>query len=169
MLLLLKIRFSNSTFNPPHNQGVNRHHGFGTQIEKSRTRKALCKNVSKLVIHSDIMNLKIFAKHLLTHKVVINLDMLGSGMKHKIGGNSKSGDIVTPELGSKGKVDVEILQNLTNPTKLCGSGGKSAILRLSGRTRNNVLSLSTPSNGVEPKVNQKPSGGVTVKKVSSPI
>ena len=122
-----------------------------------RGRETLCKYISKLITSSWITNLKIFAKLLLTHKMVIHLHMLGVSMEDGIRGNGKSRDIVTLEFESKREKNAKIFQHLVNPTQLRGSGGQSMILKLCGGARNNVLFLSTPSDGIEAKIHQKTS------------
>ena len=51
---------------------------------------SLCKNVSQLIICADILNLKILAKHTITNEVIIYLNILRSGMKHRVGSNCQS-------------------------------------------------------------------------------
>ena len=86
-------------------------------------------------------------------KMVIHLHMLCTSMKHRIGGDGKSRDIITPEFGRKGKKDAKILENLSKPTKLSSNGCKSSIFWFSGRLWHCVLFLSTLGNGIVTNVN----------------
>ena len=136
---------------------------------KMRRRKTLCKYVYQLITSCNVMHLKVTAKNPFTNRVIINFNMLGSGMKDKIGSNGKGRNVVTPKLWWKGKEDTKIFQNLTNPTELSCSNGKSPVIELSGGSRDSVLFLSTPYDSIEAKINQIANSGSTIKRISSPI
>ena len=90
-------------FHIPHqNHRVKRHHDFGLEKNKTRCRQALGENISKLITSGNVFLMKIFAKHLFTNKVIMNLHMLGASMKNKIWDNSKGRNIISPKLGGGG-------------------------------------------------------------------
>ena len=121
------VKICSSSIIPPQNHGLNRDHDFGAKKMKARSRKTLGENICQLIIRGNILHFKVSTKYLLTNKMVIHLHMLCMSMKHRIGGNGKSRDIITPEFGRKGKKDAKILENLSKPTKLSSNGCKSSI------------------------------------------
>lgn len=136
---------------------------------KTRRRETLSKNVCQLITSCNVTNLKVMIKNSFSNKVIIHFNMLGMGMKDKIGSNGKGRNVVTPKLWWKGKEDTKIFQNLTNPSELSGSSGKSLVLKLSGGSRHSILFLSTPCDRIKAKINQISSSGPTIKRISSPI
>ena len=136
---------------------------------KTRRRKTLCKYVYQLITSCNVTHLKVTVKNPFVNRVVINLNTLGSRMKDKIGSNGKGRNVVTPKLWWKGKEDTKTFQNLTNPSELSGSNGKSLVLKLSGGLRHSILFLSTPCDRIKAKINQISSSGPTIKRISNPI
>jgi hypothetical protein len=54
------------------------------------------KNMGDLISRRDEGDCNVFLKNLLTHKVVVHLNVLGTGMVDWIGGECKGADVITP-------------------------------------------------------------------------
>ena len=54
-------------------------------------------------------------ENLLTNKMVVNLNVLGTGMKHRISGNGQSTNIITSEERRMRKKKTNITKEHTNP------------------------------------------------------
>ena len=61
-----------------------------------RVRQSFCENVSKIVTARDEFDPQSAMKNTTPHIVIINLDVLGSGMKDWIRGQSNSRVVITP-------------------------------------------------------------------------
>ena len=140
-----------------------------TMILDPRKTKREVENISSLITHGNILDLKISAKHLFLIKVVINLHIFCSSMKNGIWCNCKGRDIVTPEFGRWGKENTKIFQHLSKPWKLSCNEGQCSILRLNRRYRNSFLLLGTPSNGVVTKVDHITSDWMPIIRITCPI
>jgi hypothetical protein len=89
--------YLHSRFNiPPQAERGRMNLQLGFKKEKPSNREALSKHISKLIVGGDEGKGDIFIKDLLTHKVVINLNVFGSGMINWIGSKGKGTHIVTP-------------------------------------------------------------------------
>ena len=73
-------------FIPPQTNGEFPHE-FGGEPIKPRRRKAFSKEISQLIMCGDELEHHITPENLLTNKMVVNLSVLGTGMKHRISGN----------------------------------------------------------------------------------
>ena len=54
-------------------------------------------------------------ENLLTNKMVVNLNVLGTGMKHRISGNGQSTNIITSEERRMRKKKTKIMKKHANP------------------------------------------------------
>ena len=70
---------------------------FGSKPRKPRRRKTLGKNISKLILGGDELDQQITLEDPFTHKMVIYLNVFGTGMEDMIGSNSKGTNIITPK------------------------------------------------------------------------
>jgi hypothetical protein len=77
----------------------------------------------------------------LTDKVKINLNMLGALILNGVDGEVDGADVVTVDQSGTRLGDVQLHKQLTKPTHLCHIVGHSAILRLSARMRDGMLTL----------------------------
>ena len=66
-----------------------------------------------MIISGNVFNLKIS----ISNEMVIDFNVLRSGVKKGIGSNSYGRNIITLEFGSIGKKNAQIFQQLTKPTR----------------------------------------------------
>ena len=67
--------------------------------------KAFSEHISELIINSNVFHLKIPSKNLISNEMIINFNVLCSGMKHRIGSNGQGRIIVTPKFAGIGEKD----------------------------------------------------------------
>jgi hypothetical protein len=84
----------------------------------------------------------------LTDKVNINLKMLSALMLNEVGGEVDGADVVTIDQSGPRQGAVQLHKQLMKLTRLCHTVGYDAVLRLSARTRNDVLTLRGPRDEV---------------------
>jgi hypothetical protein len=70
-------------------------HKIGTMVTKQWRRKTLSEHVSKLICRGNMLNKQVTFDNMFSNKVIINLKMLHPGMKHWIGSERNSRDIIT--------------------------------------------------------------------------
>jgi hypothetical protein len=86
-----------------------------------------------------------FAKrNLLTNKMNVNLDVLGSSTLNRIGGHVDRRHIVTVDKCGRVKRAMELLKELTEPTALRNSMSHSMVLCFCTGARNRSLMLGRP-------------------------
>jgi hypothetical protein len=83
----------------------------------------------------------IFDSNTLTDKVKINLNMLGALILNGVDGEVDGADAAIVDQSGTRLGDVQLHKQLTKPTHLCHIVGHSAILRLSARMRDGMLTL----------------------------
>ena len=105
---------------PPQNHGINRYHDFGKEIKKLRCRETFSEYVSELIPSSNVFHLKIPAENLFTNEMVINLQMFCAGMEDRIRGNGQGRYIITPKVGSSGKENAQIFEQLRSEERRVG-------------------------------------------------
>jgi hypothetical protein len=77
----------------------------------------------------------------LTDKVKINLNMLGALVLNGVDGKIDDAIIVALDQTGPGQGAMQLHKQLSRPTRLCHAIGHGAILRLSARTGDDVLTL----------------------------
>jgi hypothetical protein len=77
----------------------------------------------------------------LVNKVEFNLDMLGVLVLDEVGGEVDGADVVAVDQSGPRQGPVQLHKQLTKSTRLCHVVGHDAVLRLSARTRDDVLTL----------------------------
>jgi hypothetical protein len=86
--------------------------------------------------------------NVLADKVKINLNMLGALVLHGVGGEVDGADVVAVDQSGPRQGAVQLHKQLTKPTRLCHAVGHGTVLRLSARTRDDVLTLRGPGDEV---------------------
>ena len=102
------------SFIPPQTSGEFPHE-FGGEPIKPRRRKALSKEVSQLIMCRDEFKHHISPEDFLTNKMVVNLNVLSTGMEDRISCNGQSTHIVTPEEWRMRKENAKIAKKHTDP------------------------------------------------------
>lgn len=87
--LAFEINFISSTSIPPQSHGGKRQHDFGSEELEASSRKALSKNISELIISSNVFDKKITTKNTLSNEMVFYFNMLRLGVENGIKGNSQ--------------------------------------------------------------------------------
>jgi hypothetical protein len=82
----------------------------------------------------------------LTEKVKINLNMLGALVVNRVGGEVDGVDVVVVDQSGPRQGAVQLHKQLTKPTHLYHAIGHDAVLHLSARTRDDVLTLRRPGD-----------------------
>ena len=82
---------------------------LGLQQLKARCGETFGKYISDLTLSGDIANIKLFVKHFFTDEVVVNLDVFGASMEHRVGSKIDRTYIVTLDCRHSAEVDVKIL------------------------------------------------------------
>jgi hypothetical protein len=77
----------------------------------------------------------------LTDKVKINLNMLSALVLNGVGGEVDGVDVVAIDQSAPRQGVVQLHKQLTMPTRLCHAVGHDAVLCLSARIGDNVLTL----------------------------
>jgi hypothetical protein len=80
----------------------------------------------------------------LMDKVKINLNMLGALVLNGIGGEVDGADVVAVDQSDPRQGDAQLHKQLSKPTRLC----HAAVLRLSARTGDGVMTLREPGDEV---------------------
>jgi hypothetical protein len=80
----------------------------------------------------------------LTDKVKINLNMLDALVLNGVGREVDGADVVAVEQSGPRQGVVQLHKYLTKPTRLCHTVGHGVVLRLTARTRDDVLTLWGP-------------------------
>ena len=107
-------------------------HEFGGKPIKMWRMMTFGKQISKLIMSRDELNQQITLENLFTKKMIINLNVLGLSMKHRIRCNSQSTNIITPKKRRKRKENTKITKKHPNPIQFNSSGCQSTIFYLCG-------------------------------------
>jgi hypothetical protein len=70
---------------------------LGPKISEGRMRKRFGKNISKLILRGDELNLNFLFSNTITNKVIIDFNMLSANMKDRIDRQAGSTQIITPK------------------------------------------------------------------------
>jgi hypothetical protein len=84
----------------------------------------------------------------LVDKVEINLNMLGALVLNGVGGEVDGAEVVVVDQSGPRQGDVQLHKQLTKPACLCHAVGHGAVLRLSARVGDDVLTLRGPRDEV---------------------
>lgn len=82
---------------------------LGTKRLKMLSREALRKDVSKLLVTTDKLNVMLATRDALTNEVIIYLDVFCTGMENRISSQVDSRGIVTPDNRRTGESETEFL------------------------------------------------------------
>jgi hypothetical protein len=88
--------------------------------------------------------------NLLSNKMKINLHMLGALMLNEVGGEVHGADVVTVDKGALRWRDMELVEQLSQPSGLSHAVGNGTILSLSAGAGDDSLPLGRPGNQVVP-------------------
>lgn len=136
-------------------------------MKKRRCRQGFGKNVSQIIFTRNKTNTQISVKNLLTHIVIINLNMFCARMKNWIRRQGNSRDIVTSNDRDMREKDLQFFKQDAKTRDFCSSDGQGAIFSHSIRARHNGLLLYRPRNGAWTKKNKKTNDGATVSGITS--
>jgi hypothetical protein len=79
--------------------------------------------------------------NMLADKVKINLNMLGALVLNRVGGEVDGVDVIAVDQSGSRQRDVQLHKQSSKPTCLCHTVGHGAVLHLSARTGDDVLTL----------------------------
>ena len=136
-------------------------------MKKRRSSQGFGKNVSQIIFTKNKTNTQIYVQNLLTHIVIIDLNMFCVRMKNWIDRQGNSRDIVTPNDRDMREKDSQFFKQDVKPREFCNNGGQGVIFSLSRRARHNNLLLCRLGNGGWTKKYVKTSGGATVCGITS--
>jgi hypothetical protein len=88
--------------------------------------------------------------NLLSDKMKINLHMLGALMLNGVGGEVHGADVVAVDKGAPRRWDLELMEQLSQPSGLSHAVGNGTILGLSAGAGDDSLPLGRPGNKVVP-------------------
>lgn len=90
--------------------------------------------------------------NLVTHKVEINLNMIGTLMLDQVGGHVHGADIVVEDNGDLGEKMVKFMEKLVHPSSLGDCIGNSTVFSLSAGVRDYCLAFGRPGHQIVAKV-----------------
>ena len=97
-------------------------HEFGSKPNKPGRRKTLGKQINKLIMSGDEFNQQITPEDFLMNKVIINLNVLGLSMIHRVRSNGQSTNIITPKKRRLRKQNEKIPKKHPNPIQFSCNG-----------------------------------------------
>ena len=80
------------------------------------TRQGFGKNISEIVTARDELDPQSTPKNTAPHIMVVNLNVFGSGMKHRIRGQSNSRVVITPKYGDVRKKQLKFFEECAKPS-----------------------------------------------------
>jgi hypothetical protein len=89
--------------------------------------------------------------NLLSDKMKINLHMLGALMSNGVGEEVHGVDVVAVDKGAPRRQDLELVEQLSQPSDLSHAVGNGMILDLSAGAGDDGLPLGQPGNQVVPQ------------------
>ena len=92
--------------------------------------KRFCKDICNLMRRGNIASYEGTNGYFFSYKVVVNLNVFGSGMKNRIDSHVESTFVITKELGGGGKRDTNVAYEVCDPNQFCCSTGHSSIFGL---------------------------------------
>ena len=133
-----------STLNiPPQTRGCVSQE-FTMKKQKVRTKQRLSENISEIVTTRDEFDPQSTMKNTAPHKMIIHFNVLGFGMKDRIGGQSNCRFVVTLKNWNVRKKQFKFLKESTKPSQLYRCGSQDTILCLGGRMWDSRLLLGRP-------------------------
>jgi hypothetical protein len=63
---------------------IGRRHEFGSKTDKSGKRESFSQDINKLIVSGDMLKLHIHIGNLFPNEMVVDFNVLGSSMKHRV-------------------------------------------------------------------------------------
>jgi hypothetical protein len=114
---------------------------IGLKLREHRGGQPLGEDVSDLRSRRDVEDTNVPDDNALADKVKINLNMLGALVLNVIGGEVDGAYVVAVDQSGPRLGVVQLHKQLSKPTGLCHAVGHGAVLCLSTRMRDDVLTL----------------------------
>ena len=108
--------------------------------------KSLGEGVCKLIGRANMKQSNVAGLNMITHNMTINLNMLGSFVEDRIGGDMNGGLIITPQSHRAAMTDAERAQKGFKPNQLARGDCHRAVLSFSRRARDGGLLLCLPGD-----------------------
>jgi hypothetical protein len=112
---------------------------------------------------------KILVDDFFPDKVVVDFDVLGTGMIDGVGGESYSANVVTLDGWWDRKREAEVLEEHAEPVNFSGDSGEGAILGLGVGASDDGLFLGAPRNKTRCEEDTKASGRAAIVRIAVPI
>ena len=116
----------------------------GPEFREQRRREALCHDIRILMCRGHMKNPDLAKRHLLSNKVDVDFDVLGSPMLDGVGCHVDGPDIVTENHGSSSQWVVKLAKELADPAAFGDGVSNSPVLRLRTRSGHRGLPLGGP-------------------------
>jgi hypothetical protein len=117
----------------------------------------------------DVEGTNVFDDNVLTDKVKINLNMLGALMLNRVGGEGDGADVIVVDQSGLRQGSMQLHKQLMKPTRLSHAVGHGAVLRLSTRTRDDVLTLRGSGDEVVTQEHRVARSGLASVGTTSPV
>jgi hypothetical protein len=136
------------TLTPPADTLVTADVKTESKLQEHRGEQLIGEDVDELRSHQNMEGTNVSDGNVLADKVKINLNMFGALMLNGVDGEVDGADVITVDQSDPRQGAVQLHKQLMKPTRLCHVIGHNAVLHLSARTGDGVLTLRVPGDVV---------------------
>lgn len=99
---------------------------------------------------------------MISHKMVVNVDMFGAGMQHRVGSQISGTKIVTPQDRRRTENNAKITKKRLQPEQLTGGVSHCLVFGLGARPGNNGLFPRRPRDEMRAEKNTQATSGAAI-------